>query len=313
MIASDLLVFLFVLFPCASSEDFTLLKSLILFPSSNLPLGFQQNFVNIPHTLTISTKNSINPVSHREYLTWAKFTLTDPPPPLENPRKSPDTYDLHDHPSETPSFTYLENQQVSLTRLDPDIFMLKIEVISSDCLAPVFLLDNNSLVRVDRDGPSVLVHVAEPKSDEHNRFLDFLKFYRQIEDGRKIQLINGFKNNSELYLKVFCFHWKKPVSPKIILELFFDKKSHIDISLGESLISTASFRFFSTKKNKINNSEKSVRLLQPQTNSLKLGRLGLNRPKHNRVQIGHRGHIQRSANQTSESPLTPVGHLQHAR
>ena len=78
--------------------------------------------------------------------------------------------------------------------------------------------------------------MAEANSDNHNRFLDFLNTYYQIKNGSNFKLVNGFPENSDIYLKVFCFYWSKPVVPKIILELFFDKKSHIDISLGRDLL-----------------------------------------------------------------------------
>jgi hypothetical protein len=215
------------------SSDYTLLKSVSLYHSSTLPIGFEEPTQSGPQIFKIFAKTSINPISQREYLTSAKFTFSNSPEPLKNPSKNIPTYDLFNNPSETPAFTYLENSTYSITTLNTDIFILQIQVISSDCLAPIFLLDNTDKVDMVENDEGISMHIAEEKSDNHNRFLDFLKVYHQFNNGSKIKLTNGFTNGSKLYLKVFCFYWTKPVAPKIILELFFDKKSHIDISLGK--------------------------------------------------------------------------------
>lgn len=218
----------------ATTAPFVLLKSLTLQHSESMPIGFTSNSDTSPHIFSIYTRTSVNPVSKREYLTSAKLTLSDPPPKLSSPAGFPPKYDLYNHLSETPAYTYLENQSVSITKLHQDIFILKIDVISSDCLSPLFFLDDNNKVDfVELTDDTVVLNVAEENSDNHNRLLDFLHDYRPFKKGSSVKLVNGFEGNRELYLKVFCFHWIKPVAPKIIMELMFDRKSHIDISLGK--------------------------------------------------------------------------------
>ena len=218
------------------SEDYTLLKTISIHQTSTLPLGFNNNSSTEPYTFNIYTKTSINPISQREYLTSAKFNLSNPPESLTNPSDSIPKYNLFDHPSEAPAFTYLENNIMSITTLHSDIFILKVKVISSECLTPLFFLDNNEENNIKIDDKDIILNLGEPGSDNHNRFLDFLANYYQIKNGNEFKLVNGFPNNSDLFLKVYCFYWSKPIAPKIILELFFDKKSHIDISLGKNCL-----------------------------------------------------------------------------
>jgi hypothetical protein len=220
------------LFMPTTQSPFSLLKTMRIQHTSNLPIGFTDDSDTSPHTLSIFTQSSINPISKREYLTSAKFTLTDPKISLPLPLPPPTSYDLFDHLSETPAFTYLENHEVSLTNLHPDIFVLQVKVVSSDCLAPLFLLDDNKELDYNWAGGSVYLNVAKAHTDNHNRFLDFLQIYHEFKGGTQVKLVNGFNENKELYLKVFCFYWFKPVAPKMVLELFFDRKSHIDIALG---------------------------------------------------------------------------------
>ena len=130
---------------------------------------------------------------------------------------------------------FLEDGSLSIAAIHPDVNTVDVKISFSNCLVPLFFIDNVLAADFSID-PIDAVFKVDVSGNPGNYYSEGLAHYSQVKAGQKIMVKNPRDydpfNVKPFYLKMFCPFWRPTEVNKITVEVTLNLHANTELSYG---------------------------------------------------------------------------------
>lgn len=131
--------------------------------------------------------------------------------------------------------TFLEDGSLAIAAIHPDVNTLDVKISFSNCLVPLFFIDNVLGADFSID-PVDAVFKVDVSENPGNYYSAGLKEYSQVKIGQKVRVANPRDydafNVNPFYLKIYCPFWRPTEVNKMTVEVTLNLHANTEFSYG---------------------------------------------------------------------------------